>query len=190
MKIIPSNMERFLSFSVGRMQFIDSFQFAREGLGKLAENMRDEDLVYTQKAFPDPEQFQMMRKKGIFPYDLITSADMIKSKTPINFPTREQFYNSLTDESITEKQWQHGRNVFERYCPNRTLEEYHDLYLRCDVLLLADFFEKYRETCLTNYGLDSAHYFSAPGEILLPSNEQASSIFMASVGRLILNCVV
>ena len=64
MKIIPSNMERFLSFSVGRMQFIDSFQFASEGLGKLAENMLDEDLVYTQKAFPDPEQFQMMRKKA------------------------------------------------------------------------------------------------------------------------------
>ena len=41
--------------------------------------------------------------------------------------------------------------------------EYHDLYLRSDILLLADVFENFRETCLLYYGLDPAHYVSAPG---------------------------
>ena len=40
---------------------------------------------------------------------------------------------------------------------------YHDLYLKTDVLLLANVFEKFRNTCLECYRLDSCHYFSSPG---------------------------
>ena len=39
----------------------------------------------------------------------------------------------------------------------------HDCYLRKDVLLLADVFEKFISTCLKYYDLDPCHYFSAPG---------------------------
>ena len=41
--------------------------------------------------------------------------------------------------------------------------DYHDLYLKTDVLLLADVFEKFIKTCLDYYGLDPCHYFSSPG---------------------------
>ena len=40
--------------------------------------------------------------------------------------------------------------------------DYHDLYLKTDVLLLADVFEKFIKTCLDYYGLDLCHYFSSP----------------------------
>ena len=40
---------------------------------------------------------------------------------------------------------------------------YHDLYWKTDVLLLADVFEKFINTCLIYYGLDHCHYFSSPG---------------------------
>ena len=45
----------------------------------------------------------------------------------------------------------------------RDLGDYHDLYLRTDVLLLADVFETFRKTCLSQYGLDPAHYYTSPG---------------------------
>ena len=45
----------------------------------------------------------------------------------------------------------------------KTMKDYHDLYLKCDVLLLADVFEKFRNNSLKNYGLCSSHYLSAPG---------------------------
>ena len=41
--------------------------------------------------------------------------------------------------------------------------EYHDLYLKNDVLLLCDVFEKFIKTCLEYYSLDPSHYFSSPG---------------------------
>ena len=41
--------------------------------------------------------------------------------------------------------------------------DYHVLYLTTDVLLLADVFEKFIDTCLQYYGLDHCHYFSCPG---------------------------
>ena len=44
-----------------------------------------------------------------------------------------------------------------------TVGGYHGLYLKADVLLLADVFEKFIKTCLDYYGLDSCHYFSSPG---------------------------
>ena len=40
--------------------------------------------------------------------------------------------------------------------------DYHDHYLKKDVLLLADVFEKFIDTCLKLYGLDPCHYFSSP----------------------------
>ena len=43
------------------------------------------------------------------------------------------------------------------------IKDYHDLYLKCDVLLLANIFEKFRNSSSKNYGLCPSHYLSAPG---------------------------
>ena len=155
-------MERFLAFSIGRMQFLDSFQFASESLEKLAASLTDDDLILMRKEFPDEEQFELMRKKGVFPYDMLTDIDVITNNEVIDFPPKEKFFNKLKDEAVKDKDWEHGKKVFEKYCTGRTFGEYHDIYLRVDVLLLADFFEKYRKMCMANYGLEPLHYFTAP----------------------------
>ena len=45
----------------------------------------------------------------------------------------------------------------------RNVGEYHDLYLKSDVLLLADVFETFRKTCLQYFKLGPCHYFTSPG---------------------------
>ena len=45
----------------------------------------------------------------------------------------------------------------------KNMGDYHDHYFKKDVLLLADVFEKFIDTCLKYYGLDPCHYFSSPG---------------------------
>ena len=42
------------------------------------------------------------------------------------------------------------------------MKDYYDLHLKCNVLLLVDVFEKFRNNCLKNYGLCSSHYLNAP----------------------------
>ena len=73
-----------------------------------------------------------------------------------------QFYSILTDESISDEQYRHAKNVWNKF-NLKTMGEYHDLYLKSDILLLADVFENFRKTCLEYYKLDPAHYFSSPG---------------------------
>ena len=43
------------------------------------------------------------------------------------------------------------------------LDEYHDLYVQSETLLLADVFENFRDGCIKIYELDPAHFLSAPG---------------------------
>ena len=162
-RVIPTNMERFMAFSIGRLQFLDSYQFTQQPLDKLAKTLKNDDFIYTKKQFPDPEQFDLLTKKGVYPYDFVQNVKQLESTDPIPFPAKEQFYNKLKDEGIGDDEYAHGKNVFEKCCPNKTLREYHDIYLKTDVLLLTDFFEKYRKMCLRYYKLDPVHYYTAPG---------------------------
>ena len=43
------------------------------------------------------------------------------------------------------------------------MKDYHYLYLKCDILLLADVFEKLRNNSFKNNGLSPSHYLNAPG---------------------------
>ena len=70
---------------------------------------------------------------------------------------RCEFCNSLKDECITEKD-NNVKNVFKM----NKMSDYHDLYLKKDVLLLADVFLKFISTCLENCGLGHSHYSSSP----------------------------
>ena len=100
-----------------------------------------------------------MREKGVYPYDYMDSFNRFHETS---LPKREDFYSQLYDENISEEQYKHAQKVWDAF-EIKNLGEYHDLYLKSDVLLLADVFENFRKTCLNHYGLDPAHYMSSPG---------------------------
>ena len=68
-----------------------------------------------------------------------------------SLPDRQMFYSKLNDEHITEDEYAHAQTVWETFdC--KTLGDYHDLYVKTDVALLADVFENFRNLCLEQYG--------------------------------------
>ena len=42
------------------------------------------------------------------------------------------------------------------------MKYFHDVYLKCDILLLVDVFEKFINNSLKNYGLCPSHHLSTP----------------------------
>jgi hypothetical protein len=77
-------------------------------------------------------------------------------------PTKEEFYSIMNDEHITDEDYKHITTVWNIFSINN-MGEYHDLYLKSDILLLSDVFENFRKTCLKYYKLDPCHYFTSPG---------------------------
>ena len=63
---------------------------------------------------------------------------------------------------ISNQNYEHVPNVWEAFNMN-TMRDYHDLYLKVDVLLLAYVFEIFRKESINCFKLDSAHYISTSG---------------------------
>ena len=81
-------------------------------------------------------------------------------------PPKEAFYSKLNMKGISCQDYEHAQQVWNRITPEGervTLGDYHDVYLATDVLLLADVFETFRDTCMEHYKLDPAHFYTAPG---------------------------
>ena len=77
-------------------------------------------------------------------------------------PEKDCFFNSLKDSGNTDEEYCRATDVWKVF-NIKNLGEYRDLYLKTDVLLLCDDFEKFINVCLEDYGLDPCHYFSSPG---------------------------
>ena len=80
-------------------------------------------------------------------------------------PGKIEFYSILQDEHISDEQYKHAQYVccVWQTFSLKTTGQYHDLYLKSDILLLTDVFVNFRKTCLRYYKLDPYHYFSGPG---------------------------
>ncbi|XP_068757392.1 uncharacterized protein [Montipora capricornis] len=155
---IPNNMEKYMAFMLdNHLTFIDSFQFMSSSLEKLVSNLPKESLKYTSQKFKD-KKLDLMSKKGVYPYDFMDSFEKFNEK----LPSKEDFYSILNDEHITDKDYQHAQTVWDTFSL-KNMGEYHDLYLKSDILLLADVFENFRKTSLEYYKLDPCHYFTSPG---------------------------
>ena len=155
---IPNNMEKYMAFMLGNhLTFLDSFQFISSGLDKLVSNLPRKSLKYTSQKFKG-KKLDLMARKGVYPYDYMDSFDKFNEK----LPTKEEFYSVLNNEHISDEDYKHTQNVWNTFSL-KNMGEYHDLYLKSDVLLLADVFENFRKTCLEYYKLDPCHYFTTPG---------------------------
>ena len=173
---IPNNEEKYISFSkdivVGeytskngkivavkqQLRFIDSFKFVASSLDKLVENLDKHCCVNTGK-FYKGKQLSLLMRKGVYPYEYASSCARFDDK---QLPPKEAFYSKLTDEGISDDDYKHAHAVWDEF-DMKTFKDYHNLYNKSDVLLLADVFENFRDVCMKNYQLDPAWYYTAPG---------------------------
>ena len=160
-KIIPKNTEKYLSFSVGCVHFKDSYQFLSESLAVLVQNLMDkgpDHFVYVNKFIKDDEQRELLKQKGIFPYNYMKDVRVLRKKHLLK---KEEFFNDLTCQHITKDEYDFAQKVWDRFSC-KTFQDYMEIYLLEDCLLLCDVFENFRSNCLQQYNIDPCYYFSAP----------------------------
>ena len=102
---------------------------------------------------------QLLTRKGVYPYSYFKSFKVFEETC---LPPKHEFYNQLTQEHISDEEYEHAKKVFD-YWDMKTLWEYHNLYLITDVLILADVFTEFRNDFHNVYGLDVARFVSLPG---------------------------
>ena len=157
---IPTNTEKYISFSLGHLRFIDSAQFLPASLDKLVAANKPEAFLITAQYEPAEERRELLMCKGVYPYEYMDSWERFAEP---KLPSKEAFFSKLSDQYISDEEYRHAQRVWEVF-NFKTMGDYHDLYNRSDVLLLADVFETFRKTCLRQYGLDPANYYtSSPG---------------------------
>ena len=100
-----------------------------------------------------------MIRKGVYPYEYMDGWEKFEETS---LPPKDAFYSRLSMKGISDRDYEHAQQVWNTM-EEKTLGCYHDTYLKTDVLLLADVFETFRNTCLKNYKLDPAHFYTAPG---------------------------
>ena len=121
-----------MAFYIGKhLAFIDSFQFMGSSLEKLAGVLSEERFIYTREYFPNGRQFNLMKAKGVYPYDYMDSFSKFDDTV---LPQREDLYSLLNDEDISDDDYNHAKDVWNTF-DIKNMGEYHDLYLRSEILL-------------------------------------------------------
>ncbi len=101
----------------------------------------------------------LLKQKGVFPYEHMTDFSKLNVTS---LPTKDAFYSQLSGSGISDKDYTHAQKVWKAFsCKN--MKDYHDLYLKTDVLLPADIMTEFRRVCKEVYELDALHYYTAPG---------------------------
>ena len=159
--VIPSNSEQYISIQIGNIRILDSFQFLSSSLDSLVNTLRKDGarkFQHINQHFTEDER-EFVLRKGVYCYEHMDGPTKFKEPS---LPPRESFYSKLSEEECSETDYLHAQNVWSKF-HMKSLQDYHDLYLTTDVLLLADVFETFRDLSMRYYGLDPAHYFTSPG---------------------------
>ena len=169
---IPNNEEKYVSFSLKiiwgefednegkkhnlyhEIRFLDSLKFMNYPLADLVKNLGKNDLHCLKRFFP--EDADLLSRKGVFPYEFMDSFE----KFNFTFPEKDAFFSQLSGK-VSDEDYFHAKEVWKKF-GMKTLGEYHDLYLKTDVFLLADVVENFRTVLLKNYLLDPAWFLTAP----------------------------
>ena len=168
--VIAHNSEKFITFSLNRLEFKDSFSFLSSSLDKLVKLTKYEDnklrdnwqehFKYSVKGkyIKNEKDLFLLTEKGVYPYDYCNDFNKFNDT---ELPEKKHFYSRLSEEDISDVDYERAKLIWKHF-NIKNLGEYHDLYLETDVLLLTDVYENFRKQCLTDYELDPAHYYTLP----------------------------
>ena len=163
LNVLAYNSQRIRTLDYNRISFIDSMHFISDSLDNIIK-----DLVQSNHEFPilrnsllysSEEQRSLLLKKGVFPYEKLTSLSAFEDMT--EFPPKTSFYSNLREKGVSDEDYEHGRRVFKTFkCKN--MAKYLELYNILDTYLLLEGISAFRNVGWNELGLDACHFISLP----------------------------
>lgn len=205
---IPLNTQKFKMFSINKkIVFLDSLAFLPDSLDKLVENLKasgsefpllntlvrnnDNDGEEEEDNRQLPKNMKdLLLRKGVYPYSFATSIETLENCKQL--PSKDAFYNDLNGCEISNEDYEHAKKVWKVFeCEN--MLDYTSLYVKSDVLLLAECVADLRQNIWNEFGLDMCAYFSLPmlakdimlkytgADIELISDKDMSNLLQANI---------
>ena len=145
--IIPKTNEEYISMTYGCIRFIDSYRFLSSGLDSLVKNLDEDDFKILKKEFPD--KWQYLNKKLAYTYEYSNSIDDYNK--PVHNLENKDFFSKLKNKCPDDKEIDRTREINKKF-NIKNGEELTQLYLKSDVILLADVSEKFIKISVEEYG--------------------------------------
>ena len=145
--VIQNGLKKYMSFNINNnLISINSFEILPSLLDSLVKNQGKDDFKYLSKEF-DGKVLDLVKEKWFYHYEYMSGFERFKEELSTEERISDRQKNKSTGKKISDK--------------IKTIKDYHDLRIKFDVLLLADVFEKFRDSNLKSYGLSLSHYLSA-----------------------------
>ena len=104
--VISTTSKKFLSFQIGNLRFLDSLQFLTASLDTLVQSLaadgRDK-FSHIARHYPNIE---LVFSKGNYPYEYMDGREKFLLT---ELPPIDAFYSSLSEESITPKEYERAQ---------------------------------------------------------------------------------
>ena len=122
-RVIPPNMEKYLSITVYRLKFIDSLQFTSQSLGSLVKTLEVDEFKYLWEAFPIAHEFELIKWKRVYTYDYMNSFTRFDES---RLPLQDAFFSKLSDSLCLDMEYAHATQVWTAFeC--ESMADYHDI---------------------------------------------------------------
>ena len=123
---IPTNSEKYISFTLRKLQFLDSLNFMNESLGKLVDNLAaegDQHFYHIKRHFTNSEERKLLLRKRVYPYEWMDHTDIMEYTS---LPEKEAFDSKLSLSSISDDDYTHAKMCGK-----------HSTYKLCEITMIS-----------------------------------------------------
>ena len=152
-KIIPKSMENYVSVQIGCLRFLDSYRFLSSSLDKLVKSLDNFPMMKLEGMSDD-----LFKKKLAYPYEYL---NLDNFQEPLIL-TKEDYWSTLTQSYPSDDNIKRTQELIDKN-KIKNGRELTMLYLKMDVLQLADVFENFVESSTREYKINPLYSYSLPG---------------------------
>ena len=151
--IIPKSLENYVSVQVGCLRFLDSYRFLSSSLDKLVKSLDNFPIMKLEGMSDD-----LFKKKLAYPYEYF---NLDNFDEPLNL-TKDDYWSTLTQSYPSDDDIKRTQELIDKN-NIKNGREITMLYLKMDVLQLADVFENFVESSTREYKINLLYSYSLPG---------------------------